>query len=92
MSKKFIACLLLLAACSSTPPAPKPVAVRPLSKPPVHQLPASLIGEDRQQQERHKNECFYRYIKNNWDKKRRVTWLEKQKNREYWLEIASSQK
>ena len=51
MSKKFIACLLLLAACSSTPPAPKPVAVRPLSKPPVHQLPASLIGEDRQQQE-----------------------------------------
>ena len=51
MSKKFVACLLLLAACSSTPPAPKPVAVRPLSKPPVHQLPASLIGEDRQQQE-----------------------------------------
>ncbi len=51
MSKKLLGCLLLVAACSSTPPAPTSVASRPAAKPVTHRLPASLVGEDRQQQE-----------------------------------------
>lgn len=51
MSKKLLGCLLLVAACSSTPPVPSSVASRPAAKPVTHRLPASLVGEDRQQQE-----------------------------------------
>lgn len=51
MSKKLLGCLLLVAACSSTPPAPTPVVARSASKPATHHLPASLVGDDRQQQE-----------------------------------------
>jgi membrane-bound lytic murein transglycosylase A len=50
MIKKLAACLLVLAGCSSSPTVtqtPAPVPVRPK----VHSLPATLIGEDHQQQE-----------------------------------------